>query len=377
MQMRSDMECINRKFIVGILHMALGNVKSQILGSIFEYTAEEMSLLVATMKYDYENDVREKEKAEQSEDLTEILGEVSEMLETYGNKMAMLDKGRELTAPMDRGLEMYLYIEKVKELLAEVKSVCLSCAKELQEKGTFEVLKNYVEASSMELVKLATVVETQMDLQDELEHLETEVSQFKDKGKARIEEKTKLISTLHDRFQELKAKVAMQTRFWVKNVECAVSEVKARRDEMEENLTAEIDATQLNITNDGRTLSEISTWLMNNSAKLEAQTEYMQEKQQNDLDALRHAYSDLVHKRNEQLDALTNLIFEYKRIDKVVEDYKSAKAMKAAQEESEQKLAEAALKVQSWWRTIMVTHHIGTKANAKKKGRRSRRSHRF
>ncbi|KAH9284002.1 hypothetical protein ECG_02598 [Echinococcus granulosus] len=351
--------------------MAFGKVESMVLGSLFEATAEELGVLLSSMQCKEVSEEVERKKANENEGISKILRRADKILENYGTvekfQTNSLKTNNKLTTDAEKDADDYLYDEKVKKQISQTIDVFIACSKELQDTGTYEVLKAHIEDSSLQLVKLSRVVNTQMELQARLKNMQKKVEDFKKESDKLLFRRRRLIELLNNRLQELRIKVNMEKRFWAKNVEVAVAEERVRRLEKEDQLTTAIAKAGFDVVSEKRTQSDINAWMLNNNARLEAQIEYMAEKHRTDFAALQKAYSELLAKRNKHLDALTTLIYEFKRMDDVVEEYKAEMVEKKKKEDAEKSLDEAVIKVQAWWRCMIVTHKI---LRGRRKGRK-------
>ncbi|KAL5109106.1 Dynein regulatory complex protein 9 [Taenia crassiceps] len=339
-------------------------------------TAEELGVLLSSMRCKEASKEIERKKADENDSTSKILRRAAKILENYGTAEKFEINPlvtNKLTINAEKDTDDYLYDEKVKKLVSKTMKVFTACSKELKETGTHEALKAHIEDSSLQLVKLSHVVNTQMQLQTELKNVQQKMEDFKKESERLLFRRRRLIELLNSRLQELRIKVNMEKRFWVKNVEVAVAEERTRQSEREDKLSTAIAKAGLDVVNEKRTQSDINAWMLNNNARLEAQIEYMADKHRTNFATLQKAYSELVTKRNKQLDVLTTMIYEFKRMDDVVEEYKAQMAEKKKREEKENELDETAVKIQAWWRCMIVIHKISWRKKKGKKVTRKRR----
>ncbi|KAL5969518.1 Dynein regulatory complex protein 9 [Taenia solium] len=258
--------------------MALDKVESIVLGSIFETTAEELGVLLSSMRCKEESEEIRRKRVEEKDYTSKTLRRAAKILENYGTFERFESNSltaNKLTTNTDKDADDYLYDEKVKELISKTRNVFIACSKELKETGTYEALKAHIEDSSLQLVKLSRVVNTQIQLQNELKNMQKKMEDFKKESERLLHRRRRLIELLNNRLQELRIKVNMEKRFWAKNVEVAVAEDRTRQSEREDELSTAIAKAGFDVANEKRTQSEINAWMLNNNARLEAVSLHM------------------------------------------------------------------------------------------------------
>nr|CDS32287.1 hypothetical protein HmN_000425400 [Hymenolepis microstoma] len=175
------------------------------------------------------------------------------------------------------------------------------------------------------------------------------------------------------RGSELKLQVPQEIQLWSNNVENAIDEESVRQQKKEDYLRAEIDQISADIAIAIKAQSKVTSWIIDNNARLEAEIENTIEKHQREYAALQKKTAELTRSRNEQLEALTTLKDEYKKMEKVVTDYKNKIKAKEQEERRERELDEIATTIQAWWRAIIVVKKITTNKAKKKKAKRARK----
>uniref|UniRef100_A0A0R3WNM6 Anaphase-promoting complex subunit 2 n=1 Tax=Hydatigena taeniaeformis TaxID=6205 RepID=A0A0R3WNM6_HYDTA len=104
-----------------LCQMALGKVESIVLGSIFEATAEELGVLLSSMRCEEEPEEIERKKAEENDDTSKILRRAAKILENFG----IIEKPQTSVQKVkynwpnnrEKDADDYLYNEKVEKLM--------------------------------------------------------------------------------------------------------------------------------------------------------------------------------------------------------------------------------------------------------------------
>ncbi|KAM7535510.1 hypothetical protein Aperf_G00000102915 [Anoplocephala perfoliata] len=160
----------------------------------------------------------------------------------------------------------------------------------------------------------------------------------------------------------------METKFWLNNVEIVVAEKVDHLQNEEAGLTMQINQVAEDVANETRIHNEINAWLIDNNNNLEAKIDFITTKHRTDYAELQKASAALIKKRNEQMNDLKALIYEYKKVETVVLEHKQNLEEKKREKEQEKKVNAAVIAIQAWWRAIIIMNkiHIIKKKKAKR-----------
>lgn len=167
----------------------------------------------------------------------------------------------------------------------------------------------------------------------------------------------------------------MEGKYVKKGAEVTVSQTQKKCFLTEKDMKDEIDRLHRQIEEEERVNQEIEQYLRTHHVDLEDKLEYWMEKYDKDVEAKQHDLDVLkASKANDlaRLQELTKLYAEYEQV--VVEDrIEKEKARRKAEQEAEE--LKATVKVQSWWRGIMVRKQLGPYSKKKKKkGKKGKKS---
>merc|ERR1711948_218110 len=181
-----------------------------------------------------------------------------------------------------------------------------------------------------------------------------------------IQQRNEMISHLKDQLQEMKAKTNMEGKYIKKCAEVAVAQSQKRCVMSEKEMKEEIERLQVKIDEEGNAHQKIVSYLQTHQKDLEKKLEVWIDKYETDKEAKQKELDTLKQtkaKDLEKLQELTKLYKEYEQI--VVEDrIEKEKARRKAEQEAIE--LRSAIRLQSWWRGVMVRKGFGP--FGKKKG---------
>ncbi|PIK45514.1 hypothetical protein BSL78_17618 [Apostichopus japonicus] len=238
---------------------------------------------------------------------------------------------------------------------------------ELKDTCSFEAL---IEAVNLEKSKKAEIQKTILKEEEgrkEIRSLQRQIQNVKVEREDEIQQRNQMIAHLKDQLQEMKAKTNMEGKYIQKDAEVAVNQTQKKCTLVEKQLKEEIELLNEKIGEEERVNIEIEQYLRTHQAELEEKVEHWMEKYDKDVEAKTHELDVLkASKANDlaRLQELTKLYAEYEQV--VVED-RIEKEKARRKEEQELEELKACVKVQSWWRGVMVRRQLGPYSKKKKK----------
>ncbi|PIK34885.1 putative IQ domain-containing protein G [Apostichopus japonicus] len=270
------------------------------------------------------------------ENIGNVVGGIRHAAQSFGKtlKQSPLTSDNVIKLQEDRNF-LQLILDKT---LNELKDTC-----------SFEAL---IEAVNLEKSKKAEIQKTILKEEEgrkEIRSLQRQIQNVKVEREDEIQQRNQMIAHLKDQLQEMKAKTNMEGKYIQKDAEVAVNQTQKKCTLVEKQLKEEIE-------------------------ELEEKVEHWMEKYDKDVEAKTHELDVLkASKANDlaRLQELTKLYAEYEQV--VVED-RIEKEKARRKEEQELEELKACVKVQSWWRGVMVRRQLGPYSKKKKKkGKRERR----
>uniref|UniRef100_A0A8C3YSN2 Dynein regulatory complex protein 9 n=1 Tax=Catagonus wagneri TaxID=51154 RepID=A0A8C3YSN2_9CETA len=230
---------------------------------------------------------------------------------------------------------------------------------ELQDSGTFTNLLKALGKERENKKHFYDIIAREENGRKKIKSLQKQLLNVKRERQAEVHSRNEYIAHLKDQLQELKAKTNMENRYMKKNTELQISQTQKKCSKTEELLLEEIEKLRLKTEEENRIHGEIEIFLRKEQQKLEEKLEFWMEKfdkdtemKQNELNALRAAKaSDLAH-----LQELAKLIREYEQV--IIEDrIEKEKTWKKIQQDDLE--LKSIIKLQAWWRGIVVRREIG------------------
>ncbi len=204
------------------------------------------------------------------------------------------------------------------------------------------------------LVELETVAAT---MEQEIKDLDEDLAQLK------------------DHLQETKARVALETKY-IKN-ESAVRVTVANKTSTLEHgvLEQQINKLRALEAEEQKCHEELATFLNENLQDLKEKQSVWINKYESDVDAKQTELENLKRNRARDLTALQELTERYKDYDQICKDDRQAREdARIAAQLAVRKLA-AAIRIQAWWRGMLVRGIPGGKKGGKKgKGKKGKKS---
>merc|ERR1711931_371544 len=189
-----------------------------------------------------------------------------------------------------------------------------------------------------------------------------------------VGKRKKRLAFLKNELQELKAKTRMEDSFLLKSTNAEVEWTKKRNAYEENRLSGDIAKINSDIEKETRNNSEMESFIDLHQAELEQQVELWMDKYEKDYDAKMKELQTLkkmMAADKERLEELTVLYAEYENI--IVTD-RIERERERRRIEKERRENEATLRIQSWWRGVIIRKGMRLmKPPKKKKGRKGRR----
>jgi len=238
---------------------------------------------------------------------------------------------------------------------------------EINLEKTFMSLIQSVTAERDKKAELQNTILKEEEGRKRIRSLQRQIQNVKVELEEEIQQRNEMIAHLKDQLQEMKAKTSMEGKYVQKDAEVAVSQVQKRCALNEKQLKDEIELIKKKIDEEIRVNQEIEQYLKAHQTELEEKVDYWMEKYDKDVDQKTHQLEVLkASKANDlaRLQELTKLYAEYEQV--VVEDRIEKEKIRRLQEQELEEL-KATVRLQSWWRGIMVRRQIGPYSKKKKK----------
>jgi len=256
-----------------------------------------------------------------------------------------------------------------------LESVIRVCLDEVLEDQTYDTLIESVTTEQEKKAELQNMILREESGRKRIKQLQKNLVEVKKTQETEMQQRNEMIAHLKDQLQEMKAKTNMEGKYVKKGAEVAVAQTQKKCFLDETDMKDEIEKLHRQIEEEERVNQEIEQYLRTHHADLEEKLEYWMEKYDKDVDAKQHELDVLkASKANDlaRLQELTKLYAEYEQV--VVEDRIEKEKARRKQEQEAEEL-KSCVKVQSWWRGIMVRKQLGPYSKKKKKkGKKGKKS---
>ncbi|XP_005104711.1 dynein regulatory complex protein 9 [Aplysia californica] len=257
---------------------------------------------------------------------------------------------------------------KIQEDRVFLESVMGDTMTELVQNCSFQALLEAVNAQKQHKASLQSTIQKEEDGRKKVRELQRQLLGVKKQKETEIQQRNEMISHLKDQLQEMKAKTNMEGKYIKKCAEVAVAQSQKRCFLSEKDMKEEIERLQVKIDEEVGAHQKIVSYLQTHQKDLEKKLEFWIDKYETDKEAKQKELDTLKQtkaKDLEKLQELTKLYKEYEQI--VVEDrIEKEKARRKAEQEAIE--LRSAIRLQAWWRGVMVRKGFGP-FGKKKKGK--------
>lgn len=266
-------------------------------------------------------------------------------------------------------------LEKVQADRAFLERVLYGTLMELSNSGGFQVLMDAVRSEKEKKARLQETIQKEEQGRKRVRALQRQLIDIRKEKEVEIQQRNEMIAHLKDQLQEMKAKTNMEGKYIKKCAEVSVAQTQKRCGLAERDNREEIEKLKDQIDEENRVNAEIESHLRTHQERLQKMMEHWMDKYDKDVEAKQKELDILKASQTkdlERLQELTKLYAEYEQV--VVEDrIEKEKARRKAEQEAEE--LKSAIKMQSWWRGVMVRRALGPYSKKKKKkGKKGKKS---
>ncbi|XP_036302990.1 dynein regulatory complex protein 9 isoform X5 [Pipistrellus kuhlii] len=342
--------------------------------AVLEDTTDQLSILNYIMPIQYErrqsNTMKKYNEMNLEEKKTENLPRVRKGTKEEP-RLPEIRQGGQLASEFNKVQDLVLHsharqsilstetLKKIQNDRQFLSDVILETMQELQNSGTFNNLLISLSEERKNKMHFYDIIDREEKGRKRIKSLQKELHNVKKEREVEVQSRNEYIAHLKDQLQELKAKTNMENRFMKRNTELQISQTQKKCNKTEELLLEEIEKLRLKTEEENQIHMEIEIFLRREQQKLEEKLEFWMEKydkdtetKQNELNALKAAKaSDLAH-----LQELAKTIREYEQV--IIEDRIEKEKNKKQIEQTALEL-KSIIKLQAWWRGIIVRNEIG------------------
>ncbi|PAA59917.1 hypothetical protein BOX15_Mlig016755g1 [Macrostomum lignano] len=263
-------------------------------------------------------------------------------------------------------------LEKVQEDRNFLEQVMRIAYKELLESGSFESLQQAVASEEEKKQELQQIIVREENSRLRIKELRRQIEDIVKEKEAEVQARTEMIAHLKDVYQETKAKTGMEMKYVSKTCTVNVEQTANKCNLSEGQLREEIEQLKKFTDQETRVNAETESWLRTHCDQLEKKMDGWNSKLKQDVEDLQHRLDVLKQSKLKDLQKLETLTKTYKEYEAVVIEDRIEKEKERRRKEQEAIELGSALKIQSWFRTIMVQKSLGPFGKKKKKGKKGK-----
>ncbi|XP_041038644.1 dynein regulatory complex protein 9 [Carcharodon carcharias] len=243
---------------------------------------------------------------------------------------------------------------------------------ELNHSGTFVSLLNVVEWEKKKKIKMQNVIIREEEGRRKIKVLKKQLQNLQKEREAEQQHKNEMIAHLKDQMQEMKAKTAMEGKYMKKNAELQVFQAQKKCADEENKLQEDVQLMKSKIDQEIRIHLEIEKFLKQNQTELEENLEFWMEKYDKDIETKQSELSTLKSNKISDLQRLKEYSEKYLTYERVIIEDRVERENEWKKRTQEEKEFKSIIKLQSWWRGVMVRRGIGIYKYIKRKGGESK-----
>ncbi|XP_073445396.1 dynein regulatory complex protein 9 [Dendrobates tinctorius] len=238
---------------------------------------------------------------------------------------------------------------------------------ELETSGSFLSLERAVAIEKEKKEDLYHIIEREQEGRKKIKLLQKQLQDVKQEKKVELQSRTELIAHLKDQLQEMKAKTSMEGKYVKKDTELQVSQTQKKCNTAECDLLMEVQKMKEKMDEEIRVHVEIENFLRQHQQELEEKLEYWMEKYDKDTEEKQVELNALKTSRTNDLSLLSELTKQYEEYETVIIEDRLEKERAQQKKKQEKMELASAIKIQAWWRGIMVRKGLGPYVKTKSK----------
>ncbi|XP_039225869.1 dynein regulatory complex protein 9 isoform X1 [Crotalus tigris] len=199
-----------------------------------------------------------------------------------------------------------------------------------------------------------------------IKSLQKQLGEVKKEKDYELQNRNEMIAYLKDQLQEMKAKTDMENRYVKKDTDLHVAQVQKKCSLTENDLQNEIEKLRNEMDQEIRVHMEIEAFLKQQQTSIEEKLEYWMEKYEKETEAKQQALNNLKSSRTADQASLQELAKQCRACElAIIEDRKEKENARKKVEQDALEM-KSILKLQAWWRGMMVRRFLGPYRNLKK-----------
>ncbi|XP_032081713.1 dynein regulatory complex protein 9 [Thamnophis elegans] len=231
---------------------------------------------------------------------------------------------------------------------------------------TFRTLQLAVTLEKDKKTNLQNLVIREEMGRKKIKSLQKQLGEIKKEKDYELQNRNEMIAYLKDQLQEMKAKTDMENRYVKKDTDLQVAQAQKKCFGTENDLQNEIEKLRNEMDREIRIHLDIEAFLKQQQTSIEEKLEYWMEKYEKETEAKQQALNNLKSSRAADQAALQELAKQCLACEQaIIEDRKEKENARKKVEQDALEM-KSILKLQAWWRGMMVRRFLGPYKNLKK-----------
>ncbi|XP_032553378.1 dynein regulatory complex protein 9 [Chiroxiphia lanceolata] len=321
---------------------------------------QEMKEIIETQK---ELDINEPElmsaRQESEETVTSMVLKNTEPKQQMGKT----EDGKSTHQPSKRDrkhsavtAEKFRKIEADRQYASDVIAVTM---KKMQESGIFNSLTEANEREKEKKSKFYDVLIREEEGKKEIKSLQKQLQDVKRQTAKDLQNRDKIIDRLKDKLQEKTAKLDTESSYMKKDTDLQIHQTQRKCSKEENALNNEIQNLKNQTDEEIQLHTETENFLRQQYQKVEEKLEYWMQKYENDTDAKEVELDDLRALKAENLETMQKFAKECLMFKENIITDRTEKKDRKKQREQDALELKSALKLQAWWKGMMVRRFLG------------------
>lgn len=362
-------DCVHQLAIIGhIMPVTLEGMPRE--KQIVNEELEELLSQQQQIEGSYKKAIAKKQQLKSKTKNSQSLAKADDEIESIGKKLGnnTLKFGRSIEQnPL--AIDNIIKIDNDRLFVQQVMEDTVS---ELTQKLTYNSLMKSVNEAKKTKATLQETIQKEQSGRQHIKELNKSLSEIHKDRERELQNRNEMIAYLKDQVQEMKAKTIMESKYVNKCAEVGVAQTLKQRTLQEESHRKEIDSLEKHVDVETRVNAEIMQFLGKQQKNLVAKLDFWMEKhEKKDVEAKQLELDQLKASKNSDWERLLDLTRKYKEFEEVVVEDRIQKEIQRRKAEEEEMHLRASVKIQSWWRGVMVRKGFG--AYRKKKGKKSKK----
>ncbi|NXG55148.1 DRC9 protein, partial [Hemiprocne comata] len=255
-----------------------------------------------------------------------------------------------------------LPVEHLRKIQADrqyASDVITATMKEMQESGTFNTLTEAIESERARKSKIQDLLIKEEEGKKEIKALEKQLQAVKKETEIELQNRDTMIAYLMDELQEIKAKTDMEIRYMKKRTDLQIHQTKKKCRNAENVLDEEIQKLKCKTDEELQVHNEIENFLGRRCKTLVEELEHWADKYESDMGAKDEELDALKAAKASNLKTLQRIATECQMFEETIISDRAEKEAKRKQLDQDALELKSILKLQAWWRGVMVRRNLG------------------